>query len=105
MAENACGYPRLGVSVGRSSGNAVVRNRIKRLLRNAFRLDQDWIPADFDYVLMISQAGPPRMEKGGKGLTMQEVRRSFEDLIQKAATRQGLSIGKRSLADDPSDLC
>lgn len=103
MAENTCGYPRLGVSVGRSSGNAVVRNRIKRLLRTAFRLDQDWIPADFDYVLMMSQTGPQRMEKGGKGLTMQEVRQSFEDLIQKAATRQGLSTGKRSLAEDPSD--
>jgi ribonuclease P protein component len=54
MAENDCGYPRLGVSVGKSCGSAVVRNRFKRLLREAFRQSHDRIPAGFDYLLMIS---------------------------------------------------
>ena len=30
VAENGCGYPRLGVSVGKSYGRAVVRNLLKR---------------------------------------------------------------------------
>ncbi|MFZ2146449.1 MAG: ribonuclease P protein component [Sedimentisphaerales bacterium] len=54
MAENNCGYPRLGISISKSCGSAVVRNRLKRLLREAFRQSQDRIPADFDYLLMIS---------------------------------------------------
>ena len=53
MAENKCGYPRLGVSVGKGCGGAVVRNRLKRILREAFRQSQGQIPPCFDYVLIV----------------------------------------------------
>jgi ribonuclease P protein component len=60
MSENDCGYPRLGVSVAKSCGKAIMRNRLKRLLRETFRQSQGRIPAGFDYLLMIS---PQRSKK------------------------------------------
>jgi ribonuclease P protein component len=53
MAENTCGYPRLGISVGKGCGGAVIRNRLKRILREAFRQSQGQIPQCFDYVLIV----------------------------------------------------
>jgi ribonuclease P protein component len=100
-AENALTYARLGVSVGRSCGEAVARNRLKRLLRESFRLSQDQIPTGFDYVLMMSRAGLGRTDGGAKGLTLQRVRRSFEDLIRKGSGRPGRPMGGLPVAPGP----
>ena len=49
---NGLAFSRLGLSVGSKHGNAVVRNRIKRVFRAAFRAGAGKLPAGMDYVLI-----------------------------------------------------
>ena len=80
MAENRCSYPRLGISVGKSCGGAVIRNRLKRLLREVFRQCQGQIPAGFDYLLIVS----PQRKELDKSAGLKETARHFDFELGKA---------------------
>jgi len=45
--------PRLGLAVPKAVGTAVVRNRMKRRLREVFRARLEELPRDQDYVLVV----------------------------------------------------
>ncbi|UCC23559.1 MAG: ribonuclease P protein component [Planctomycetota bacterium] len=93
MAENDCGYPRLGISVGREWGGAVVRSRLKRVLREVFRQSQDEIPAGFDYLVMLSRSRSDKSDKAERArevvrrLSFEQARASFLTLVKAAAAK------------------
>lgn len=79
--ENHRDFPRLGISVGRKRiRSAAARNRVKRVLREAFRLSKAELPAGIDLVIV------PRDPK----LTFAEARHALPALAQALARRLGL---------------
>lgn len=55
--KNDSPYNRLGISVGKKQGKAVVRNRIKRVFRAAYRLSETDFPIGYDIVFMARGEG------------------------------------------------
>ena len=78
----AASTPRLGVSVGRRMGGAVERNRVKRLLREAFSALAPELPPGHDFVIV---ARPDAAE-----LARREGEPAFGAELRELATRAGL---------------
>jgi ribonuclease P protein component len=57
--------PRLGLSVSRKVGGAVERNRVKRVLREAFWVESERLPAGSDYVVVARPDSRALAEREG----------------------------------------
>lgn len=66
--------PRMGVSVGRKVGGAVVRNRVKRVLREAFWACADDLPEGHDFVVVARPAIAGLAEEHGEAGVEKELR-------------------------------
>lgn len=58
-ASNGLDYSRLGIAAGRKLGSAPVRNRQKRLVREAFRVSQHDLPAGYDLLCVVLRIDRP----------------------------------------------
>jgi ribonuclease P protein component len=67
---------RLGISISKKFGKATKRNRAKRLIREAFRLNSQRIIGDNDIVVVVKRT----ME----GKSFQEVEKAFLNALQRA---------------------
>jgi ribonuclease P protein component len=59
ICANSQGLKRLGITVTRKTGNAVKRNKIKRLIREFYRLNKALFPDNHDVVIMAKKHTPP----------------------------------------------
>ena len=50
VKKNELGINRIGISVSKKTGNSVVRHRIKRLVKEAYRLNEEKFSCGYDLV-------------------------------------------------------
>ena len=81
---NGLPFLRLGLSVSRKVGPAVLRNRLRRLYREAFRLTRHEMPVGLDLVLIPRRSQEP---------VFADLKRALPLLVQQIARRLAREAG------------
>ena len=79
---------RLGLSVSKQHGRAIRRNKIKRILREAFRLSRPWLPGQYDVILIP--------QKNSGKLRLRDVQSELLRLLTQVQAGKGRPRTRRS---------
>ena len=60
VKENGLEYNRIGISVSKKVGNSVVRHRLKRLIKESYRLQEDIFNSSLDMVIIARTTAKDR---------------------------------------------
>ncbi len=77
ILENDIKKNRLGISVSKKVGNSVVRHRLTRLVREAYRLHEDKFNSGLDIVVVARESANPQKYSDKKTLKCQDVEKSL----------------------------
>ena len=76
VRKNKYTFNRLGLTVGKSVGKAVMRNRMKRLMRESYRLMEDKIGTGYDFIIVARNRAI--------GKTQSQIQKDIEFSMRKA---------------------
>lgn len=75
VKKNRYPFNRLGLTVGKAAGKAVMRNRLKRLMRESYRLIEDNIARGYDFIIVARNRAV--------GKKQQQIQKDIEYAVRK----------------------
>ena len=75
ILKNNINCNRIGIAISKKSGNSVVRNRVKRLIRENYRILEDRLLEGYDFIILWKK------KQDGKDATFYIIKEEMEKIL------------------------